>query len=124
MCRANVTSCRQDEVLRSQTLQMVTISNVLFTTLNQSLCLWEQFVVCHEVADQVYFYCLHGAIQVLRNAMVGVSFPGKKHYEGVRINVISVTRGWGPNSLGKCYITLEWPLCDIVGFVIFLLISE
>ena len=24
----------------------------------------------------------------------GVSFPGKKCYEGVRFNVISVTRGW------------------------------
>ena len=34
-----------------------------------------------------------GAIQVLRNAM-GVSFPGKKRYEGVRFNVISATRGW------------------------------
>ena len=29
----------------------------------------------------------------------GVSFPGKKRYEGVRFNVISVTRtgGWGSN---------------------------
>ena len=26
----------------------------------------------------------------------GVNFSGKKHYEGVRLNVISVTRGgWG-----------------------------
>ena len=25
---------------------------------------------------------------------VGVSFPGKKNYEGVRFNVISVTTGW------------------------------
>ena len=25
---------------------------------------------------------------------VGVQFPGKKNYEGVRFNVISVTRGW------------------------------
>ena len=24
----------------------------------------------------------------------GVSFPGKKRYEGVRFNVISITRGW------------------------------
>ena len=24
----------------------------------------------------------------------GVNFPGKKRYEGVRFNVISVTRGW------------------------------
>ena len=37
-----------------------------------------------------------GAIQVLRNAMgVGcVSCPGKKRYEGVTFNVISVTTGW------------------------------
>ena len=41
-------------------------------------------------------------IQVLRNAVPvggggwgeGVNFPGKKRYEGVRFNVISVTRGW------------------------------
>ena len=41
---------------------------------------------------------------MLRNAMGvgGVSFPGKKRYEGVRFNVISVTRGWvGSNSLEK-----------------------
>ena len=37
-----------------------------------------------------------GAIQVLRNADGGggVKFPGRKRYEGVRFNVISVTRGW------------------------------
>ena len=37
-----------------------------------------------------------GAIQVLRNAVGGgrvLDFPKKKHYEGVRFNVISVTRG-------------------------------
>ena len=43
----------------------------------------------------------------------GVSFPGKKRYEGVRFNVISVTRGWvGVKFPGKKrYVTLEWPLC-------------
>ena len=55
-----------------------------------------------------------GAIQVLRNAIGGggVSFPGKKRYEGVRFNVISVTRGWvGVKFPGKKhYVTLEWPL--------------
>ena len=40
-----------------------------------------------------------GAIQVLHNADGGgggggVLFSGKKHYEGVMFNVISVTRGW------------------------------
>ena len=36
-----------------------------------------------------------GAIQVLRNAGGGgVRFSGKKRYEGVMFNVISVTRGW------------------------------
>ena len=37
-----------------------------------------------------------GAIQVLRNAdgVGGVRFSGKKRYEGVMFNVISVTRGW------------------------------
>ena len=53
------------------------------------------------------------AIQVLRNAdgvMGGVTFSGKKHYEGVRFNVISVTRGWvGSNFLKKKrYVILEW----------------
>ena len=42
----------------------------------------------------------------------GVSFPGKKHYEGVRFNVISVTRGWVAAKFPgkKRYVTLEWPL--------------
>ena len=41
----------------------------------------------------------------------GVKFSGKKRYEGVRFNVISVTRGWvGVQFLGKKrYLTLEWP---------------
>ena len=43
---------------------------------------------------------------------MGVTFSGKKCYEGVRFNVISVTRGWvGVQFPGKkCYVTLEWPL--------------
>ena len=42
----------------------------------------------------------------------GVKFSGKKHYKGVRFNVISVTRGWvGVQIPGKKrYATLEWPL--------------
>ena len=42
----------------------------------------------------------------------GVKFSGKKRYEGVRFNVISVTRGWvGVKFPGKKrYVTLEWPL--------------
>ena len=45
----------------------------------------------------------------------GVSFPGKRRYEGVRFNVISVMRGWvGVKFPGKKrYVTLEWPLCCI-----------
>ena len=31
---------------------------------------------------------------MLRNADGGVRFSGKKRYEGVRFNVISITRGW------------------------------
>ena len=37
---------------------------------------------------------------MLRNAVGGgggVKFSIKKHYEGVRFNVISVTGGWGTN---------------------------
>ena len=49
----------------------------------------------------------------------GVSFPGKKRYEGVRFNIIIVMRGWvGVKFPGKKhYVTLEWPLndkCDLV----------
>ena len=42
----------------------------------------------------------------------GVKFSRKKHYEGVRSNVISVTRGWvGVKFPGKKrYVTHEWPL--------------
>ena len=48
---------------------------------------------------------------MLRNADGGgsVNFSDKKRYEGVRFNVISVTRGvgGGPISRGKRYVTLE-----------------
>ena len=51
---------------------------------------------------------------MLRNADgVGVvKFSGKKRNEGVRFNVISITRGWvGVQFPGKKrYVTLEWPL--------------
>ena len=52
------------------------------------------------------------AIQVLRTALggwEGVKFSREKRYEGVRFNVISVTRGWvGVQIPGKKrYITLE-----------------
>ena len=42
----------------------------------------------------------------------GVKFSGKKRYEGVRFNVISVMRGWVGVQLSgkKRYVTLEWPL--------------
>ena len=44
-----------------------------------------------------------------------VKFSGKKRYEGVRFNVISVTRGWvGVQFPDKNrYVTLEWPLEDV-----------
>ena len=63
-----------------------------------------------------YQHRLHfqsGAIQVLRNADGGgVKSYGRNRYEGVRFNVISVTRGWvGVQFPGKKrYVTLEWPL--------------
>ena len=42
----------------------------------------------------------------------GSNFPKKTRYEGVRFNVISITRGWvGVQFPGKKrYVTLEWPL--------------
>ena len=58
---------------------------------------------------------------MLRNAVGAVKFPGKKCYEGVLFNVISVTRGWvGVNFPGKKALrsTLMAPrvlvLCDVV----------
>ena len=69
------------------------------------------------------YYVPFGAIQVLRNAVGGggVIFPaGKKIYEGVWFNVISVTRGWvGVKFPGKkrC-ITLEWPILISIGDLI------
>ena len=51
---------------------------------------------------------------MLRNEDGGgrVTFSGKKHYEGISFNVISVTREWvGSNfQKKKRYVTLEWPL--------------
>ena len=50
---------------------------------------------------------------MLRNAGGGggINFSGKKRYEDVRFNTISITRGvcgvQFPEK--KCYITLEWP---------------
>ena len=45
------------------------------------------------------------------------NFPGKKRFEGVRFNVISVTRGWvGVHIPGKKrYLTLKWPLRVLHG---------
>ena len=42
---------------------------------------------------------------------MGVSFPGKMRYEGVRFNVISVMRGWVEVKFPgkKRYITLNGP---------------
>ena len=61
---------------------------------------------------------------MLRNADGGggVKFSGKKRYEGVKFNVISVTRGrvgvQFPDK--KRYVTREWPLTavTIYGWVI------
>ena len=66
-----------------------------------------------------YDYYVYGAIQVLRNADRGgggLRFSGKKRYEGVMFNVISVTRGWVGVQFPekKRYVTLEWPLCSIL----------
>ena len=52
-----------------------------------------------------------GAIQVLRNALGGggsVIFSEKKRYEGVRLNVIIVTREW----MGGCQISGKEVLCN------------
>ena len=44
-----------------------------------------------------------------------INFSGEKHYEGVRFNVISVTRRWVGVQLPekKRYVTLQWPLMHL-----------
>ena len=51
----------------------------------------------------------------------GVTFSGEKRYEGVRLNVISVTRRWVGVQFPekKRYVTLEWPLCYVHVFTIY-----
>ena len=54
---------------------------------------------------------------VMKMGVGGVSnVLEKKRYEGVRFNVISVTRGWVwvqfPGK--KRYLTLEWPQCSYI----------
>ena len=59
---------------------------------------------------------------------VCVRFSGKKRYEGVRFNVISVTRGWvGIQFPGKkCYVTLEWPpnVCCVIPTITYTSIGQ
>ena len=58
---------------------------------------------------------------MLRSAMGvgGVRFSGKDHYEGVRFNVISITRGVGVKFPGKKrYVTLEWPPPCYMGILL------
>ena len=57
---------------------------------------------------------------MLRNAVGGVRFPGNKRYEGVRFNVITITRGWvGIKFPGKKhYVTLEWILSRV--YIVFM----
>ncbi len=46
----------------------------------------------------------------------GVTFSGQKRYEGVRLNVISVTRGWGGSNFQEKstgYVTFELPLITL-----------
>ena len=68
----------------------------------------------HDCGDFISYFTWKGAIQVLRNAVAegwegvggwrrggrvsegweGVGFSGRKRYEGVQSNVISIMRGW------------------------------
>ena len=79
------------------------------TTVIQLCTLEDGAVLDSELIYSLIFH--EGAIQVLCNADGGggVTFSGKKHYGGVRFNVISVTRGWvGVQFPGKKrYVTLE-----------------
>ena len=61
-------------------------------------------------------HCRMGPFKCYSEGWEGVKFPGKKRYEGVRFNVIRVTRGWvGVNFPGiKRYVIFEWPLCRYV----------
>ena len=51
---------------------------------------------------------------VMQMGGVCVQFSRKKHYEGVRFNVIGITRDWVGVQFPekKRYVTVEWPLSD------------
>ena len=68
-------------------------------------------IIVLQILQQKLNHCVQRGHSIVRNAVGGVSFPGKKRYEGVRFNVISITRGWvGVKFPGKKrYVTLEWP---------------
>ena len=63
---------------------------------------------------QYYMFFYKGPFKcyVTQMGVGGVTFSGKKCYEGVRYNVISITRGWVGVQFPreKRYVTLEWPL--------------
>ena len=75
-------------------------------------------MLCNAVGGGVLAFPEKSVTKVYGSRGWGVSFPGKKRYEGVRFNVISVTRGWvGVKFPGKKrYVTLEWPLASICMF--------
>ena len=65
--------------------------------------------------NTIICYSSYWAIQVLRTEVGGLIFPGKKRYEGVRFNVISITWGWvGVKYPGEMrYLTLEQINCQV-----------
>ena len=77
-------------------------------------------IICRPThSDSVRSY---GAIQVLRNAVRvgGDNFPGKKRYEGVRFNIIGVTRGVGGGQIsGKKVLHFNGPYVPISYLFLF-----
>ena len=70
-------------------------------------CFRECINPCSKIVGKGPFKCY-----VMQMGVGGYHIFWERHYEGVRFNVICVTRGWvGVQFSGKrLYVTLEWPL--------------
>ena len=77
-------------------MKTVVMMNIMKTGDNEDSGDDEKFCFTCLGLVPLYVFVTKGAIQVLRNADGGggCQIFWKKRYEGVRFNVISITRGW------------------------------
>ena len=97
---------QSDEDILSSLIRLVSLMNAdLYKGLQYYTPLYEKCVLLFDSKGPFKCYVMQmevGGCQIFR----------KKHYECVRFNVISVTRGWVGVQFPekKRYVTLEWPL--------------